>query len=159
MTAKIDFKETQSHRLIFLGVTLFLLGLIVGLFVPMFANPRMGLSGHIEGILNGIFLIVLGLIWNRITLSERLLKINFSLAIYGTFANWFTMLFAAILNAGKMLNIAAEGKEGSPLAEAIITFLLLSLSAAMIALCVITLFGLSTGYKEKTKTIKGVTNE
>ncbi len=159
MNKKNDLKETQSHRLIFLGVTLFLLGLIVGLFVPMFANPRMGLSSHIEGILNGIFLIVLGLIWTRITLSERLLKINFSLAIYGTFANWFTMLFAAILNAGKMLNIAAEGKEGSPLSEAIITFLLLSLSAAMIALCVITLIGLSAGFQEKTKTIKEVSNE
>lgn len=147
MTTKNDLKETQSQRLIFLGVTLFLLGLIVGLFVPMFANPRMGLSSHIEGILNGIFLIVLGLIWSKINLSERWLKINFWLAIYGTFANWFAMLFAAVFNAGKMLNIAAEGKEGPPLAEAIVTFLLLSLSAAMIALCIITLVGL------KTKTI------
>lgn len=153
MTTKNDLKETQPHRLIFLGVTLFLIGLIVGLFVPVFANPRMGLSSHIEGILNGIFLIVLGLIWNRINLSERWLKINFWLAIYGTFANWFAMLFAAVFNAGKMLNIAAKGKEGSPLAEAIITFLLLSLSAAMIVLCIITLVGL------KTKTILEASNE
>lgn len=150
MITNNDLKETQSHRLIFLGVTLFLLGLIVGLFVPMFANPRMGLSSHIEGILNGIFLIVLGLIWNRMHLFERWLKINFWLAIYGTFGNWFAMLFAAIFNAGKMLNIAAEGKEGSPFAEAIITFLLVSVSAAMIALCVITLIRLSAGFKEKT---------
>jgi len=77
----------QSNKLIFLGVILFFFGLIVGLLVPIFANPRMGVSSHIEGVLNGIFLIVLGLIWHKVELSERLLKITFWLAVYGTFVN------------------------------------------------------------------------
>jgi hydroxylaminobenzene mutase len=144
---KSDLQKYQSNKLIFLGVALFLLGLVVGLFVSMFANPRMGLSSHIEGILNGIFLIVLGLIWNRIDLSVRWLKINFWLAIYGTFANCFSILIAAIFNAGKMLNIAAQGKEGSPLAEAFVNFSLVSLSIAMIIVCVATLIGLKRNFK------------
>jgi hydroxylaminobenzene mutase len=77
MNEKIELQKFQFNKLIFLGVGLFLLGLIVGLFVPMFANPLMALSSHIEGILNGIFLILLGLIWNKIDLSIRWLKINF----------------------------------------------------------------------------------
>ncbi len=149
MNEKIELQKNQSNKLIFLGVALFLLGLVVGLFVPMFANPRMALSSHIEGVLNGIFLIVLGLIWNRIDLSVRWLKINFWLAIYGTFANWFGILVAAIFNAGKMLNIASQGKEGSPLAEAFVNFSLVSLSVAMIIVCVTTLIGLKRNFKDK----------
>lgn len=145
---KSELHQHQSQRLILLGVTLFLLGLIVGLFVPIFANPRMGLSSHIEGVLNGIFLIVLGLIWSRIDLSIRWLKINFWLAVYGTFANWFGILIAAIFNAGKMLNIASQGKEGSPVAEAFVNFSLISLSIAMIIVCVLTLVGLKRNLKK-----------
>jgi hydroxylaminobenzene mutase len=147
MNEKIELQKVQSNKLIFLGVALFLLGLVVGLFVPMFANPRMDLSSHIEGVLNGIFLIVLGLIWNRIDLSVRWLKINFWFAIYGTFANWFGILVAAIFNAGKMLNIASQGKEGSPLAEAFVNFSLITLSVAMIIVCVATLIGLKRNFK------------
>lgn len=134
--------KTQSDRLIFGGVLLFFLGLIVGLAVPVFANPRMGVSSHIEGVLNGMFLIVLGLIWNKIFLSEQWLKITFWLAIYGTFMNWLGILIAAVFNAGKMLGIMANGQEGTPLVEAIIGFSLISLSVAMIIICITILSGL-----------------
>lgn len=132
----------QSDRLIFLGVLLFLLGLIIGLLAPAFANPRMGVSSHIEGVLNGIFLILLGLIWHRLDLSEKWMKITFWLAVYGTFANWFGLLFAAIFNAGKMLNIVANGQEGTPLAEGVVTFFLVSLALAMLVVSLTLLFGL-----------------
>ncbi|MDZ7743196.1 MAG: hydrogenase [Bacteroidota bacterium] len=138
----LKIQHNQSNKLIFLGVLLFFLGLIVGLTVPLFANPRMGLSSHLEGIMNGIFLIVLGLIWYKIDVTARWLRITFWLAIYGTFANWFGILIAAIFNAGKMLNVAAEGQEGPAFAEGIVTFSLISLTLAMLAVCVIVLIGL-----------------
>lgn len=134
--------KNQSNRLIYLGVLLFLLGLIVGLIVPIFANPRMGVSSHIEGVLNGMFLIILGLIWNKLILSEKWLKTTFWLAIYGTFMNWFGILIAAIFNGGKMLGIMAEGREGSPIVEAIVGFSLITLSIAMAITSVTILVGL-----------------
>ena len=134
--------ENQASRLIYLGVLLFLLGLIVGLIVPIFENPRMGVSSHIEGVFNGMFLIILGLIWNRIILSKKWLKITFWLAIYGTFMNWFGILIAAIFNGGKMLGIMANGQEGSPIVEGIVGFSLISLSIAMVIISVTTLIGL-----------------
>jgi len=135
-------KKKHSDQLIFLGVLLFLLGLVTGLVVPVFTNPRLGVSSHIEGVLNGIFLVVLGLIWHKVDLSNRWLTIGFWLALYGTFTNWLGILIAAIFNAGGMLGIAANGKEGSPLAEAIVQFCLVSLSIAMLAVAVIVLLGL-----------------
>ena len=141
-------KKQQSDKLIYLGVLLFLLGLIVGLFVPVFANPRMGLSSHIEGVLNGIFLIVLGLIWHKPEISTKWLKLTFWLAIYGTFVNWLSMLIAAVFNAGKMLTVAANGQEGHPVVEFILMFCLISLSLAMVAICIILLIGLKRNSKK-----------
>ncbi len=142
-------KTRQSNRLIFLGVLLFLLGLVIGLFIPIFANPRMGVSSHIEGVLNGMFLIILALIWHKIDLSIRWLKITFWLAVYGTFANCLGILFAAIFNGGKMLGIMAQGKEGTALVEAVIGFSLISLSIAMIVVSIAVLVGLKRNMETK----------
>lgn len=144
---KSNLKKYQSNKLIFLGVLLFLLGLIVGLIVPILANPRMGVSSHIEGVLNGMFLIILALIWHKIDLSDRWLKITFWLLVYGTFTNFLGILVAAIFNGGKMLGIMANGQEGSPIVEGVITFSLISLSIAMIVVCATILIGLRRNMK------------
>jgi hydroxylaminobenzene mutase len=136
-------QKHQSDKLIYYGVLLFLLGLIVGLFLPLMANPRMGLSSHLEGIMNGMFLIILGLIWEKVALSTKWLKITFWLSIYGTFANWLGILIAAIFNAGKDLTVASKGQEGTPLAEGVVTFLLITLSIAMLIICIAVLIGLN----------------
>ena len=138
----INKAANRENRLIFLGIFLFLLGLIVGLLAPALANPRLAVSSHIEGIMNGMFLVILGLIWSRIEVSERMQKINFLAAIYGTFANWAGILIAAIFDGGKMLGIIAGGNESTALVEGIVTFALISLSIAMIIVSIITLIGL-----------------
>lgn len=140
-----DLSLRQSDRLIFLGIFLFLLGLIVGLILPLVANPRMGLSSHLEGIMNGMFLVILGLIWPRVNLSKKWMTFTFWLAVYGTFANWFGMLIASIFNAGGQLTIAAQGQQGSDPAEFIVNFLLITLTLAMLIICIAILFGLWRG--------------
>lgn len=137
-----NLRKHQSDRLIFLGALLFLFALLIGLLVPILENPRMGVSSHIEGVINGILLIVLGLIWFKINLSKRWLKIIFWLAIYGTYANFIGILIAAIFNGGKMLGIMANGQEGTVIVEGIVGFSLISLSIAMIIVSVATLIGL-----------------
>lgn len=144
----IDIKKQLSNKLIFYGVVLFFIGLIIGLIVPVFANPRMGVSSHIEGVLNGMFLIVLGLIWSKVDLSTRWLKITFWLAIYGTFINCLGILIAAIFNGGKMLGVMANGQEGSAIVERVIGFCLISLSFAMVLVCITVLIGLKRSMKK-----------
>jgi len=144
---KSILKKAHSDKLIFWGVFLFFLGLIVGLIVPALSNLRMGVSSHIEGVLNGIFLIILGLIWHKLDLTVRWLRITFWLAIYGTYANWFGILIAAVFNAGKMLGIAANGRGGPIIAEGIVTFLLITLSVAMLIICITILIGLRRNSK------------
>ncbi len=141
----VNQKNRQADNLLFSGFFLFLLGLITGLIVPVFATPRLAVSSHIEGVLNGIFLIVLGLVWHKLALSEKAFKITFWLALYGTFANWFGILVAAVFNAGKMLGVAAGGTEGHPVAEAVVAFFLVTLSIAMVVISVLVLIGLKKG--------------
>ncbi len=148
--------EALGHRLLQLGVLLFLLGLLTGFAVPLFVNPRMGLSSHLEGILNGLLLMVLGLLWPRLILTRGWSKAAFALAIYGTFANWAATLLAAYWGAGASMPLAAMGHRGTSLQEGIVDFLLFSLSFAMIAVSVTVLRGLTSrpsasGFRDEEK--------
>jgi hydroxylaminobenzene mutase len=145
-------QKKQSNRLVFWGLVLFLLGLITGLIIPFFKNQRMGLSAHLEGIMNGMFLILLGLIWNRLQLSAKTLFVTFNLSLFGTFANLTAILIAAVTGEGKMLPIAG-GKAGSGFTEILISILLVTLALSMIAVCVICLFGYYKFIKEEKSKI------
>jgi hydroxylaminobenzene mutase len=142
-------KKWQSDRLLFLGVLLFLFGLLIGLFIPMMTNARMGLSAHLEGIMNGMFLVILGLIWNKLVLNDKWLTSAFGLTIFGSFANFLAVTIAAISGAGKMMPIAG-GKEGTTVTEGLISFLLISLALAMISVCLIVLTGLFRCIKQSS---------
>jgi hydroxylaminobenzene mutase len=135
----------RSFRLLQLGILLFLLGLLVGFAVPALANPRMGLASHLEGIMNGLFLVVLGLVWPRLTLPGKASTALFWLALYSTFANWAATLLAAFWGAGSSMPLAAGAHRGSATQELIIDALLISLALGMVSVCALTLFGLRAG--------------
>jgi (hydroxyamino)benzene mutase len=135
-------KERTGRRLLQLGVILFLLGLLVGFAVPALANPRMGLASHLEGVMNGMFLIALGLMWPKLDLSYGLLKATYWLALFATYANLLATFLAAGWGAGIMMPIAAEGHTGTAFQEAVIRGLLVSLSLAMVAACGLVATGL-----------------
>lgn len=136
----LKFKQ-QAEWLLLFGILMILMGLLIGLFIPILSNPRMGLSAHLEGIMNGFLLVILGLIWDKIWISFKWLNIAFYLVLYGAFANFIAVVLAAIIGAGKMMPIAG-GKEGTVGIEVVISFLLISLAIAMITVCIIALIGL-----------------
>ncbi len=138
--------KKYADWLLFLGVLLFLFGLVIALFIPLMTNPRMGVSAHLEGTLNGMFLLILGLIWHKLVLKEKWLTITFWLTIYGSFANFVAVSIGAVTGAGKMMPIAG-GKEGTPVLESLISFLLITLSLAMIIACILLLLGLYNHFR------------
>ena len=137
-----DARSQTSRRLLQLGMLLFLLGLMTGFAIPTLNIPRLGVSSHLTGIPNGIFLVVLGLIWARLRLSRPLCSITFWLAIYGTFANWVGTFLAALWGAGEFLPIAGAGSEGTQIQEAVVAFLLTSISIVMVLVALLVLWGL-----------------
>jgi hydroxylaminobenzene mutase len=133
----------QGHRLLQIGVSLFLVALLVGLAVPRFAVPRLGLSAHLLGIMQGLFLMVIGLLWPKLSLSPRLFSMAFWLAIYGCLAPLMANMLAAIWGAGNtLLPMAAGLAHGSAFQEATIAVALRTGGASLIAASSVVLWGL-----------------
>ena len=141
---KASHGRLQVGRLLIrYGVLLFFLGLVAGLAASKLANPRMGLASHPEGVMNGIFLALLGLIWPRLRLGDATSAIAFWLVLGGAYVNWATTLAAAAWGAGSpMMPIAGLGQRGTQLQETVIGAGLVSLSVAMIVGCLLVLWGL-----------------
>jgi len=137
----MNVAETR-RRLLWHGMLLFLLGLLTGLVLEQFTNIRMGLSAHLEGVLNGLFLLALGATWSEAVLTARGRSAAYWAALYGTYGNWFTTVLAATLGTAALNPIAAAGHAGSPLEEGLVTFGFVTVGLAMIACSVIVLWGL-----------------
>lgn len=126
-----------------LGLVLFLIGLLTGLVVPALKNPRMGLSGHLQGVLNGMFLVLLGLLWPHIELPKVLGISAVALIVYSAYANWLAVLLAAAWGAGRRFApIAAGDHTASAIKEGFVSFLLVSLSLTIVVGVGIIIFGL-----------------
>ena len=135
-------QQARAERvLIHAGIWLFLAGLITGFAIPLMENPRVGLSSHLEGVLNGVFLIALGAVWTRIGLTGRTHDVALGLVLFGTVANWLATLLAGLWGTGATMPIAAAGRSGTELQEMIVTALLFALSLAMVAACAAFLAG------------------
>lgn len=126
-----------------LGLVLLLIGLLTGFVVPALKNPRMALSSHLEAILNGMFLVVLGLLWPHIHLPHAWGVTAVVLIVYAGYANWLATLLAAAWGAGRRLApIAAADYEASAAKEWVVSFLLLSLALAIVGGVVIVIVGI-----------------
>src|ERR1022692_3040215 len=106
--------EDPKLRLLWHGMFLFLLGLLTGFVEQKFNNPRMGLAAHLEGVMNGIFLVAVGAVWAEVRLFPRLETAAFWSALYGTYANWTTTILAAIFGTGAMSPITAASHSAPP---------------------------------------------
>jgi (hydroxyamino)benzene mutase len=62
----------QGHRLLQIGVGLFLFASFEGFVVPYLAAPRMGLSAHTLSGLQGVLLLTLRLVWPRLKSDKQL---------------------------------------------------------------------------------------
>jgi len=134
--------RASNRQLMWHGMLLFLLGLVTGFLEQRFANMRMGLAAHLEGVMNGTFLIALGAIWNEVRLS-RVGKVAASgTLLYGTYGNWLTTMLAAIFGTAANTPIAAAGHSGRPWEERFIAAGFLSVAIAMVASAVLVLWGL-----------------
>lgn len=134
--------DNRPRRLCWHGMLLFLLGLITGLVVQQLANPRMGLAAHLEGLMNGIFLLALGAVWPRVRLSRRASTAAFGIALYGTYANWASTTIAAAFGTAAMTPLASGVHKGQPWQELLVTFGFGSVALAMLVSSLLLLWGL-----------------
>lgn len=131
-----------NRRLMWHGMLLFLLGLATGMLARYFVNMRMGISAHLEGVMNGTFLVVLGAVWDEVRLSPKGKRVAFWTALYGTYANWFFTTLGAVLGTAAANPIAAAGHHGQPWQEALAEMGFRSVEAAIIVATLLVFWGL-----------------
>jgi hydroxylaminobenzene mutase len=124
------------------GMCLFLIGLLTGFAETHFANVRMGLAAHLEGVMNGTFLIALGAAWPQVKIPPAAKAIAFWSALYGAYFNWLFTMLAAVFGTAALSPITGAGHSGSPWQESLILFGFLSVGIATVASTVLFVWGL-----------------
>jgi (hydroxyamino)benzene mutase len=133
--------QTAHRRLMWHGMFLFLLGLVTGFAEPHFVNMRMGLAAHLEGVLNGIFLLALGAAWPEVRLSPSATTAAFWAALYGSYVNWLMTTLAAALGTGALSPITAAGHTALPWQEQLVTIGFMSVGIAITLCALLVLWG------------------
>lgn len=134
--------DDSKRRLLWHGMFLFLLGLLTGFVEQKFTNVRMALAAHLEGVMNGTFLVALGAVWTEVRLTPRSKTAAYWSALYGTYANWAVTVLAAILGTAALSPISAAGHSAQPWQENAITCGFISVGIVMVASSILVLWGL-----------------
>src|SRR5262249_12073704 len=137
--------DNAPRRLMWHGMFLFLLGLITGFAETSFANVRMGLAAHLEGVMNGIFLLALGSAWIRLQLSKGLERLAFGTTLYGAYANWLVTTLAAVFGTKALSPLTGSSKGGQPWQETLVTIGFMSVGIVIVIAAVLLLWGFRRG--------------
>jgi hydroxylaminobenzene mutase len=138
----MSISSDGQRRLIWHGMVLFLLGLLVGLAQAQVTNPRMGLAAHLEGLMNGTFLIALGAVWPFVKLSPKPTTLTFWTVLYGTYANLIITTLAAVIGANSMSPITGAGHSAPGWQETLVTAGFITVGIAMLVSSGLILWGL-----------------
>ena len=131
-----------NRRLMWHGMFLFLIGLVTGFAEQHFTNMRMGLAAHLEGVMNGTFLVALGAVWTEVRLSPPTKAIAYWAVLYGTYGNWFVTVVAAVFGTAALSPITGAGHSGQPWQESFVTIAFLTIGITIVASSALVLWGL-----------------
>jgi hydroxylaminobenzene mutase len=133
----------QARSLLQIGIALILTAALLGLVIPYFTVPRLALSSHLIGMLQGIVLVVTGLLWPQLSLAHAQFAIAFWLIAYQAVAAYISNILAAAWGAGNsIIPLAAGAAHGSAGQELVINLGLRSAGAALIIALALILWGL-----------------
>jgi hydroxylaminobenzene mutase len=110
----------QGHRLLQVGVALFLFTSFEGFAIPYFTVPLLGRSTHTLSALFGVILLTLGLVWPRLRLGLTASRVAFWFLIYSGFAIIAAFFLAGIWGAGKSVMPLSGAPLGSAFHETIV---------------------------------------
>jgi (hydroxyamino)benzene mutase len=131
-----------GQRLLQVGVALLLFSGFEGFAIPHLASPRLGLSVHTLSAFEGVLLVVLGLLWTRLSLGATAAWVAFWLMLYSNVAILAAYLMAAAWGAGNQtIPLAAGPAHGTTFQEAVIRITAYSSALGLVSFALV-LWGL-----------------
>ena len=134
----------MRRRLFWHAVMLVLLGLIVGGVVPLFRNPRMGLAAHVGIVMSGLFVGLVGALWEDMRLSPGATIATFWSTLVANYVNSAGLVAAAMFGTSGTTPQAGAGFAGLPWQEALVGVLLVGGAIPTFAVCALLLRGLGS---------------
>ena len=132
----------MNRSLLRLGFILIFLSFATGFVIPLLTNPHLGVSAHLNSVIGGTILIILGIISGALNLTATARKIMTWSWIYATYMNWFGTLLGGILGTSRLTPVAGAGFAAPALQEDIMSVVLVSLVLAAFIGCAIVIWGL-----------------
>jgi len=83
-----------------MGIVLILYSSVEGFVIPYFDSPRVGLSAHTLGALEGVLLLALGLLWPKLSLGAIMSRVAFWCLLYSALAILAAYTIAAAWGVG-----------------------------------------------------------
>lgn len=134
-----------GRRLAVVGGGLFLAGLLQGLVVDHFPNPRMALSAHLDAEQSGMAVMIAAAFWSSLRLTpatERLAGWTLALGMVGL---WLGITLAAMTGASEALPMAGSGFAARPPMETAVTAIVVGSSLGLLVGWALFLWGLVCG--------------
>jgi hydroxylaminobenzene mutase len=128
--------DPLKPRLFGAGALLFLLGLLTGLLLTLgdgIVNPRLVLAGHLEGVMNGTFLMVVALGLDHVRLSPTGLRRVAGLLTYGAYVNWLATTAGGLLGTSEATPLSGAGHHAAPIIEKAMFGVLATVALATVA--------------------------
>ncbi len=133
----------HGQRVVQAGALIFLLSVLLGFLVPKFALPRVGLSAHLVGVMQGLLMLTSGQLWTRLSLRPAWSRFACILTIGGGYSAWFGNVLAGAWGAGgTLLPQAAGSARGSEFKEMVLVLLLRGGGLALVVGWLVILWGL-----------------
>jgi (hydroxyamino)benzene mutase len=132
----------QGYRLLQIGLTLFLFTSFEGFAIPYLGAPRLGLPVHSSSALLGVMLLVIGLLWPRLTLTAAESRMAFWFLVYSSLALVTTFQLGALLGAGSSTMALAGTSHPTALQTIAIKFVAYSTAPTGVASLGLILWGL-----------------
>jgi (hydroxyamino)benzene mutase len=150
-----DWQLRESNWLLQLGVLLLLFGMLLGGLLGanrgVFSSPLFGLSAHLITLLEGFFLLLIGLLWAKLKLTRTLSRIAFWTTLYSCLGGSLASVLAGIWGAGRAMPIAAQNATGAPEHEMFIQACFYTVAVTTIMALGFILWGLRAAAKEQTR--------
>jgi hydroxylaminobenzene mutase len=93
--------NSEARQILFHGGLMTLLSLLSGFTVFFALAPRIALSSHTIGLIQGGILIAIAGAWHLLNAPSKTLKIIKYTLLVGFYANWLSLQLSALWSAGK----------------------------------------------------------
>jgi hydroxylaminobenzene mutase len=127
------------------GGVLFLAGLLQGLVVDQFANPRMALSAHLDAVQSGMAVMIAAAFWSSVRWSPGVERVAWWTLSVGMVGLWLGITLAAATGASEALPMAGSGFAARPAMEAAVSAIVVGSSLGLLLGWALFLWGLVRG--------------